>query len=276
MRLSGLIVALLSLFAAVAFAQSDLASEGLEEHVIAVPLPRGAEIRGLVSQRPGTTPGNVALLFVGSPGILHLKEVEGKPVFDMKGNFLARARRHLNDDAVMTVLVDCPTDEWDGCDATYRRSAQYAEDVAALMTALAKERGAVKFYVVGTSFGTVSSANLARTLPGLAGAVHTASFAGSAKHAFETGMSGFDWSEAKVPQLFVHHIGDPCPVTPYRELKAAIDDLPLITVSGAKETSGPACEAYSEHGFRGREKEVMRAIAAWITTGTVTPQVGTP
>jgi len=46
----------------------------------------------------------------------------------------------------------------------------------------------------------------------------------------------------------------------------------LLPLGG--ETSGPACEAFSEHGFRGCEAETMRAIAAWITTGTVTPQVG--
>lgn len=277
MRLPVLIAAALSLFtAAHAFAQADPASEGLDEHMITVPLPRGAEIRGLVSKRAGTHPGHVALLFVGSPGILHLKEVEGKPVFDMKGNFVARARRHLNDDAVMTVLVDCPTDEWNGCDAVYRASARHAEDVGALIAALTRELGPVTFTLVGTSFGTVSTANLARNLPGLAGAVHTSSFAGSSKHTLETGMTGFDWAEAKVPQLFVHHMGDPCSATPYRDLKSAIGDLPLITVTGAKDTSGPACEAYTEHGFRGRERDVMRAIAAWITTGTVTPQLGAP
>lgn len=276
MRLSVLIAAILSLFTTThAFAQAEGASEGLQERMINVPLPRGAEIRGLVSKRVGTNPDHVALLFVGSPGILHLKEENGAPQYEMKGNFVARARRHLNDGTVMTVLMDCPTDQWDSCGPDYRRSAQHAEDVGALMAALTKELGPVRFYVVGTSFGTVSTANLARRLP-VAGAVHTSSFAGSSKHTFETGMTGFDWSEAKVPQLFVHHIGDPCTATPYRDLKSAIGDLPLITVSGAKNPEGPACEAYSEHGFRGREKDVMRAIAAWIANSTVTPQVGAP
>lgn len=276
MRRLSVIAAVLSLFTTThAFAQAEGASEGLQERMINVPLPRGAEIRGLVSKRVGANPDHVALLFVGSPGILHLKEESGALQYEMKGNFVARARRHLNDGTVMTVLVDCPTDQWNSCGPDYRRSAQHAEDVGALMAALTKELGLVKFYVVGTSFGTVSTANLARRLP-VAGAVHTSSFAGGSKHTFETGMTGFDWSEAKVPQLFVHHIGDPCSATPYRELKSAIGDLPLITVTGAKNPEGPACEAYTEHGFRGREKEVMRAIAAWIATGTVTAQVGAP
>jgi hypothetical protein len=277
MVVAAALVALCALVGAPALAEPETATTGLEEHMINVPLPRGAEIRGLVSKRVGTHPDRVVLLFVGSPGILHLREVDGAPQYEMKGNFLARARRHLNDNTVMTVLVDCPTDQWDSCGPDYRRSAQHAEDIGALMAALTKELGPVKFTIVGTSFGTVSTANLARRLGAvLAGAVHTSTFAGRAKHAFETGMTGFDWSEAKVPQLFVHHIGDPCSATPYHDLKSAIGDLPLITVTGAKDTSGPACEALTEHGFRGREKDVMRAIAAWITTGQVTPQLGAP
>lgn len=275
-----LIAALLSLAVVTAVPKAALsieANEGLEEHIVTAPLPRGAEIRGLVSKRIGSTPDRIALLFVGSPGLLHLRDENGTPNFDVKGNFLARARRHLNDDSVMTVLVDCPTDEWDGCDATYRRSAQYAEDITALISALLKELGPKPVYVVGTSFGTVSSANLARRLgSSLAGAVHTATFAGTSQHAFESGMSGFDWEQATVPQVFVHHIGDPCPVTPYREIKSSIGGLPLMSVRGASDTSGPACQAFSEHGFRGREEAVMRAIAAWITHGTVTPLVGEP
>jgi len=276
-RLFALIAVALCLWVHPAKAQSSEANEGLEERIVAAPLPRGAEIRGLVSKRIGSTPDRIALLFVGSPGILHLRDENGVAHFDLKGNFLARARRHLNDDSIMTVLVDCPTDEWNGCDAAYRRSAQYAEDVAALIAALLKDFGSKPVYVVGTSFGTVSSANLARRLgASLAGAVHTATFAGNSKHTFESGMSGFDWDQATVPQVFVHHRDDPCSATPYRDLKSSIGTLPLMTVRGAQDTSGPACQAFSEHGFRGREDVVMHAIAAWIVHGTVTPLVGEP
>lgn len=267
-----------ALFAAgEAGAQRDGTSEGLEERIVAMTLPRGAEMRGLLSRRIGTRPDRVALLFVGSPGILRLREENGAPKFELKGNFLARARRHLNDPAVMTVLVDCPTDHWTACDHVYRASAQYAEDVGALVAGLDKEIGPAKFYVIGTSFGTLSSAHLARRLaPLLSGAIHTATFAGPYRYVQNTAMTHFDWGQAKVPQLFVHHQDDPCPATPYRALKSAIGDLPLITVRGDKELEGSACEAYSQHGFRGREREAMRAIAAWIATGTVIPQIGEP
>lgn len=256
-------------------AQADPTAEGLNERIIAATLPRGAEIRGLLSRRPDVSPDHVALLFVGSPGILHLADDSGTPRWRMKGNFLARARRHLNDHRVMTVLVDCPTDQWDGCDSLYRRSSLHAEDVAALMTALTAALGPVRFTVIGTSFGTVSSAHLARFLEGrLRGAIHTSTFAGPNRYSWEAGMTGFDWNRASTPQLFVQHRDDACPTTPYRALASAIGDHPLITVTGTRDASGPDCEAYSAHGFRGRERDVMRAIAAWIVSGEVPAVVG--
>ena len=266
------------LFATVeSFAQQDIASEGLEERMIVAPLPRGGDIRGLISKRSGTKPQHVALLFVGSPGILRLSEENGVFSYKMKGNFLARARRHLADERIMTVLVDCPTDEWDGCNAHYRRKDTHVEDVKVLISTLSKELGPVSFTIIGTSLGTVSSAHLARGLaPLLKGAIHTATFAGVHRYAWESGMSGFDWSLAKTPQLFVHHEDDPCHVTPYRDLKNAIGGLPLITIVGSQNTNGHPCEAQSQHGFKGRERETMRAIADWISNGVVARIAGQP
>jgi hypothetical protein len=46
--------------------------------------------------------------------------------------------------------------------------------------------------------------------------------------------------------------------------------VPLITVSGGTGFQGGACEAFTEHGFRGKEKEVMNAISAIIQSGKAT------
>jgi hypothetical protein len=260
-----------------ALAQFEQASEGLEERMIVAPLSRGGDIRGLISKKPGSNPQHVALIFVGAPGILRLTEESGVFKYRMKGNFLARARRHLVDDHIMTVLVDCPTDEWDGCNAHYRRTERHVEDVKVLIAALSQDLGAVNFTIIGTSLGTVSSAHLARGLaPLLKGAIHTATFAGVHNYTWDAGMSGFDWRQAKTSQLFVHHEDDPCHVTPYRELKNAIGGLPLITIVGSQGVNGPPCEAQSQHGFKGRERETMRAIAAWISNGVVAHRVGEP
>jgi hypothetical protein len=45
----------------------------------------------------------------------------------------------------------------------------------------------------------------------------------------------------------------------------------LITVTGGSGFRGDACNAYTEHGFRGKEKEVMTAIGKIMITGQVVP-----
>ena len=72
------------------------------------------------------------------------------------------------------------------------------------------------------------------------------------------------------PQFFVHHAGDPCYLTTYTGAKSITDKykLPLVTVTGGGDFSGNACNAFTEHGFRGKEKEAMAAIGRIIKTGT--------
>ncbi len=43
----------------------------------------------------------------------------------------------------------------------------------------------------------------------------------------------------------------------------------LITVTGGSGFSGDACKAFTEHGFRGKEKEVMTAIGSILMTGKI-------
>ncbi len=145
--------------------------------------PRGAELVALVSRRVDTTPTTAVLLFVGSPGILRLREENGVVALDMGGNFLIRARRHLNSQQVFTVAVDCPSDQQHACDDRYRTSADHVADIAALVGSIKTQFGAKKVYLAGTSYGTVSTSFLALALHGgtaadaaggIDGAVHTA------------------------------------------------------------------------------------------------------
>ena len=79
-------------------------------------------------------------------------------------------------------------------------------------------------------------------------------------------MSAFDYSKIKVPVLVVHHADDACNATPYREARklAASRKYPLITVNGGRPaTSGP-CDAYSAHGYLGKESETVNAIVNWM------------
>lgn len=268
-RLFCLALAALLLAAPAAFAQNAGASAGLTESVLVVPLSRGTELRALVSKRNGATaPDTAILLFPGYPGVLKLKEENGAISFEIAGNFLMRARRFLNTDQTFTVAVDCPVDKWSSCDDDYRTSGKYVADISELVARVKSSLGAKKVYLVGTSYGTESSSYLARALTGsIDGAVHTATFTDPKNNARAHGspMRVFDWSKAEVPQLFVHHKDDPCEVTRYSSVVERKGKIPLITVEGSGQPRGDACEAFTAHGFVGREKLTMEAILGWIT-----------
>jgi pimeloyl-ACP methyl ester carboxylesterase len=253
-------------------------SAGLTESIHTVTLARGGELRLLVSRREGTRADTAVLLFAGYPGVLRLREEAGAPAYELAGNFLLRARRFLNTEQTFTVAVDCPLDRWESCGDTYRHSAQHAADVADVVAAVRQALGAKKVVIVGTSYGTVSTAYLAGALAGrIDGAVHTASFTDPrGRNAHGAPMAGFDWTRATTPQLFVHHKDDPCDVTRYASVVARKGAIPLVTVLGAGQPRGEACLAFTEHGFVGRERVVMEAIHAWITTGAVAETVGAP
>ena len=196
---------------------------------------------------------------------------------DLPGNFLVRARRFLNSAQTFTVLVDCPSDRIERCDDAYRSSAEHVADIAAVVDAVQREFRAQQVYIAGTSYGTVSTSFLARGLgPRIAGAVHTATLTDPQRprNAHGQPMRDFDWSQATVPQLFVHHRDDPCGVTRYDSVVARRRDVPLITVEGAANVRGEPCTAFTQHGFVGRERDTMRAILDWITTRQAPAVVG--
>jgi hypothetical protein len=242
-------------------------AQGLVDSLHVVHLERGADIAVIASKQEGAAPGVAVLLFAGYPGVLNIRTENGALAYDLKGNFLIRARRHLADGDIFTIMVDCPTDERGGCGDAYRASPRHAADVAAVAALARRELGARQVYVAGTSYGTVSTAYLARALPGVIdGAIHTATFTDpqTGRNAHGGALASFDWSRGQVPQLFVHHRDDPCALTRYPAIAQRKGALPLVTVTGSVNPHGDACQAYTEHGFVGREHAVMRAIAAWV------------
>lgn len=267
----------LSLLASGAMAQGPAASDGLAEHLHRVRLSRGGDLNVLISKRAGSNPNIAVLLFPGYPGILKLKEEAGSVTYEVAGTFVIRARRFLNSDKVFTVAVDCPVDQWNACGDDYRSSNQHAADIMDVVTSVRTTYGAQQIYLAGTSYGTVSSSFLARALDTkIDGAIHTATFTdprpGGKAHGVP--MASFDWSKAQVPQLFVHHKDDPCDLTRYSSVVARKGDIPLITVEGVTNPRGDACQAFTAHGFVGREKAVMIAIHNWIAERKVPATVG--
>jgi hypothetical protein len=105
---------------------------------------------------------------------------------------------------------------------------------------------------------------------GYAGAIHTASITEPyAKNSYRE-LGNFNYKKATAPQFFIHHAADPCYLTTYSGAKSITDKykLPLVTVTGGSDFQGNPCNAFTEHGFRGKEKDVMNAIGVIIKTGT--------
>jgi hypothetical protein len=257
--------------------QTPTASAGSTESLHIVRLSRGQDLSILVGKRSGSNPRIAVLLFPGYPGVLKLKEDAGLVTYALAGNFLIRARRFLNSDKVFTVAVDCPVDQWNACDDDYRSSSQHASDITDVIASVRSRYGAQQVYVVGTSYGTVSSSFLARALgTNIDGAIHTATFTDprGGQKAHGKPMASFDWSQAKVPQLFVHHKDDPCDLTRFSSVSARKGEIPLISVEGVTNPRGNACDAFTAHGFVGREKVVMTAIHGWITDRKAQTTIG--
>ena len=80
--------------------------------------------------------------------------------------------------------MDCPSDENSvapgnkplGCNDDYRSSSKHADDVRKIMALLKEKYGIKNFYVMGHSYGTISSKWLAKNLgTEIKGSIHSAS-----------------------------------------------------------------------------------------------------
>jgi hypothetical protein len=189
----------------------------------------------------------------------------------LTGNFLIRSRRHLANDQIATLIVDCPTDSGDSCSPAYQSSLKRLADVDRLVAEARREIPSIqKVWLIGTSLGTVSSAFLAKYGgEKFSGAIHTASITAPYANGSVRELAEFDYGAVTLAQAFVHHKDDPCKVTPYAEAVKISNkfNLPLLTVYGGSDFSGDACHASTQHGFKGMERTVMLEIAAIVING---------
>lgn len=213
-------------------------------------------------------------LFPGHPGILRLEMTDGQPRYEMRGNFLVRSRRHWLDADVLVLVVDAPSDQWATFTQGFRATARYGADVAALLEQASGKYSVADWTFVGTSEGSVSAFHAARMNPGwVKRVILTSSVWGPTRNG--NGLSDADWAALKAPLLWVHHENDPCQFTSYREARgyAAKTRSPLVTVRGGGPEKGGACQAFTAHGFVGVERAVVRAMRAWVRSGTVPADV---
>lgn len=217
-------------------------------------------------------PAAAALLFAGGGGHVRLRTEEGQIAFG-RGNFLPRSRNEFVRNQILPVLVDAPTDQQGegGISDEFRRSAEHALDVRAVLAELAKRHPGLPVFLVGTSRSTISIVNLAAALHGeIAGVVLSSSLffgpRGPGRAPRPPVLLSFNWASLRVPLLLVHHADDGCGATPYDEAVRLSRRyaFPLITVKGGLPPKSGPCEPLSEHGFYGKEAETVAAIAGWM------------
>ena len=110
-------------------------------------------------------------LIPGHPGIMRLREENGQPRFELRGNFLVRSRRHWLDgldDETLVLVVDAPSDQWVTFYQQFRETPRYGADVAALLNETGRRYGVADWTFVGTSEGSISAFHAARMNPALA------------------------------------------------------------------------------------------------------------
>jgi len=218
------------------------------------------------------TPENleaVGLLFPGSGGLIKLRTEDGQTKFN-QGNFLVRSRAEFVKHGVVAAILDAPSDQqggW-GMGDEFRLGDEHLADVSTVIGDLEKRFPRVPLFLVGTSRGSVSAAALgARLGQRVAGVVLTSTmFRQTGRKSKEPGpgLSKFDFATIKIPVLFVHHVSDQCELTPYSDAARLSEKYPLISVFGGSSPQSGPCDAFSQHGYLGKEPETVEQIVNWM------------
>jgi hypothetical protein len=245
-----------------------------------------------ISVESTANPSKTALLFFpGWPGVLWIPENLDPALWlnatRKRDFYTAKHVDYLPSKGITLVTVDCPTDQWGtsqrsadpyGCSDTYRASQQHADDVLRLITYLKEHQGIERVYVMGHSYGSVSSRWLAMRLgAGIQGSIHSASMsqvAGMRFADYGSSISRMDMDQVAAPWVYVHNQQDQCRNTEYTAAKAVAKDR-LMTIRGGIPQGDP-CGGGHYHSFQGRGLEVLEAVAKWINTGEVTSVSGQP
>jgi alpha/beta superfamily hydrolase len=241
--------------------------------------PKSPVVQRAIILQP-SAPSDTALLFYrGWSGIANIKSAND---WQRNLNFLKNYTGLFDEAGISLVVMDCPSDENGvspgntplGCNDDFRSSKKHADDVRKVIATLREKNSITKFYVMGHSYGAISSKWLAKNLGNeLSGSIHSASQTLATRNrAFAYSMESFDMSSIKAPVLNIHHADDQCAYTPYSTV-LAYSTKNLITVKGGI-PSGDICGGGHYHSFEGREEVSSKAIIKWIKTGQLEELIG--
>ena len=235
-----------------------------------------------VDVRPGVTmrylavsagaPKAAVILLPGGNGALKL-DANGTIGSNLSGNFLIRTRGAFAREGLYVASLDAASDQQGGMNGQVRLSPQHAQDIAKVIADV-KARAGVPVWMIGTSAGTLTAANVGARLRGdrPQGLVFTSTM--TQLQAGHCGKSVYDaqLSAVTLPVLVVSHSEDGCGCSPGGEapnnkLLAALSSASIkeqkVFSGGSAPVSGP-CDAKAQHGYFGIEASVVKAIADWI------------
>ncbi len=208
----------------------------------------------------------VVVTFVGGPGLMRLARRGEHPplVFGKDTNSLVRIRNLLVNADIADVIVDSPSDRQQaGMNDFFRAGAEHASDIRAVIADVRKRYPDARFFLVGTSRGTISAANLAIAMPdAIAGIILSSTVTHSDKMGLA--LSNFDFTTVKVPTLLIHHIDDGCFTSPYAGASALATRLPLVSAKGGNAPESGPCDPLAPHGFYGLDAQVAAVMQQFM------------
>jgi hypothetical protein len=282
-----------------AFCFSNTFGQGLKTDLVEIELGREfgffskspAVLRAITVSPANAEPKEAILFFVGWPGSLWIpKNFDSRRFLEIAKNSKFHMFRHLDffsSRDLTFVVVDCPTDQWGGgrsanptsCGDSFRSSPAHADDIRKLMSYLKNKQSVEKFYVMGHSYGSISSRWLAINLGNeIEGSIHSASIthkiATNTPQLLDFGSSlmRIDMNKAMSPFIFIHNEKDQCMDTQYPSIAQIANDK-LITVKGGV-AEGDPCGGGHLHSYQGKWPDVLSAIYSWIKTKDLTRDVG--
>lgn len=210
------------------------------------------------------------ILFAGYGGYLN---ITADGIQQPSTNFLVRTREHFYRHGFNVAVVDTASDyQSDEGILGERHTQKHADDIGKVIDWLRND-SKVPVWLVGTSRGTISAANVAARKTGeipADGLVLTASVTVSGNR--NTGHLGdVDLAMITIPTLLAHHKDDDCYVTPYNKATLLLNQIinsPQIAFYGytqGEKSFTNTCGPNSAHGFLGIEEQVVQDISHWIS-----------
>lgn len=249
-----ILVLLINLISSVCFAVTN-------SDVVNLQVRDGVTENYLMTWDDSEKPSSAVILFAGGLGEVGISKNGDNINLTHSNNFLVRSRKLFVDKHTLSIVVDIPSDNLNGMSNTFRKSSAHANDISKIIDNVKEQFPGIKIYLIGTSRGSMSAAYVGDALQSkIDGIILTSTYT------LNGGIEDFHFQTIKIPMLLVHHHEDGCKVAPYYETKDISKKykIPLITVHGGDEPISTPCEALSQHGYLGKEKEVVNEIKNWI------------